>query len=43
MACHTIDASTGYVAPFGAIAEESMRVAAEICIYTNANLTFEEL
>jgi len=26
-----------------AIAEESMRVAAEICIYTNANLTFEEL
>jgi ATP-dependent HslUV protease subunit HslV len=25
------------------IAEESMRVAAEICIYTNANLTLEEL
>ena len=25
------------------IAEESMRVAAEICIYTTANLTFEEL
>jgi ATP-dependent HslUV protease, peptidase subunit HslV len=31
----TLDART--------IAEESMRVAAEICIYTNANLTFEEL
>ena len=26
-----------------AIAEESMRVAAEICIYTNGNLTVEEL
>jgi ATP-dependent HslUV protease subunit HslV len=25
------------------IAEESMRVAAEICIYTNGNLTIEEL
>jgi ATP-dependent HslUV protease subunit HslV len=25
------------------IAEESMRVAAEICIYTNTNLTIEEL
>ncbi len=25
------------------IAEESMKLAAEICIYTNANLTFEEL
>jgi ATP-dependent HslUV protease, peptidase subunit HslV len=31
----TLDART--------IAEESMRVAAEICIYTNANLTLEEL
>jgi ATP-dependent HslUV protease, peptidase subunit HslV len=26
-----------------AIAEESMRIAADICIYTNANLTIEEL
>jgi ATP-dependent HslUV protease subunit HslV len=26
-----------------AIAEESMRIAAELCIYTNANLTVEEL
>ena len=26
-----------------AIAEESMRVASEICIYTNAVLTIEEL
>ena len=25
------------------IAEEAMKLAAEICIYTNANLTFEEL
>jgi ATP-dependent HslUV protease, peptidase subunit HslV len=25
------------------IAEESMRIAADICIYTNANLTIEEL
>jgi ATP-dependent HslUV protease subunit HslV len=25
------------------IAEESMRIAAEICIYTNSNLTVEEL
>jgi ATP-dependent HslUV protease subunit HslV len=25
------------------IAEEAMRVAAEICIYTNPNLTIEEL
>jgi ATP-dependent HslUV protease subunit HslV len=25
------------------IAEESMRIAAEICIYTNPNLTIEEL
>lgn len=25
------------------IAEESLKLAAEICIYTNANLTFEEL
>jgi ATP-dependent HslUV protease, peptidase subunit HslV len=31
----TLDART--------IAEESMRVAAEICIYTNGNLTVEEL
>ena len=26
-----------------AIAEESLRIAADICIYTNANLTIEEL
>ncbi len=26
-----------------AVAEEAMKLAAEICIYTNANLTFEEL
>lgn len=25
------------------VAEEAMKLAAEICIYTNANLTFEEL
>ena len=25
------------------IAEEAMRIAADICIYTNANLTIEEL
>jgi ATP-dependent HslUV protease subunit HslV len=25
------------------IAEESMRIAADICIYTNPNLTIEEL
>jgi ATP-dependent HslUV protease, peptidase subunit HslV len=25
------------------VAEESLKLAAEICIYTNANLTFEEL
>ena len=25
------------------VAEEAMRVAAEICVFTNANLTFEEL
>jgi ATP-dependent HslUV protease subunit HslV len=29
--------------PARAIAEEAMKLAAEICIYTNANLTFEEL
>jgi ATP-dependent HslUV protease subunit HslV len=29
--------------PARAIAEEAMRLAAEICIYTNAHLTFEEL
>jgi ATP-dependent HslUV protease subunit HslV len=29
--------------PARAIAEESMKLAAEICIYTNANLTIEEL
>ena len=26
-----------------AVAEEAMKLAAEICIYTNAHLTFEEL
>jgi ATP-dependent HslUV protease subunit HslV len=26
-----------------AVTEESLKLAAEICIYTNANLTFEEL
>jgi ATP-dependent HslUV protease subunit HslV len=25
------------------IAEESMRIAADICVYTNSQLTFEEL
>jgi ATP-dependent HslUV protease subunit HslV len=29
--------------PARAIAEESLRIAADICIYTNANLTIEEL
>lgn len=29
--------------PARRIAEEAMKLAAEICIYTNANLTFEEL
>jgi ATP-dependent HslUV protease subunit HslV len=29
--------------PARQIAEEAMKLAAEICIYTNANLTFEEL
>jgi ATP-dependent HslUV protease subunit HslV len=29
--------------PARAVAEEAMKLAAEICIYTNANLTFEEL
>jgi ATP-dependent HslUV protease, peptidase subunit HslV len=29
--------------PARRVAEESMKLAAEICIYTNANLTFEEL
>ncbi len=29
--------------PARAIAEEAMKLAAEICIYTNAHLTFEEL
>ncbi len=29
--------------PARAIAEEAMKLAAEICIYTNANITFEEL
>jgi ATP-dependent HslUV protease, peptidase subunit HslV len=29
--------------PARSIAEESMKLAAEICIYTNANLTIEEL
>ena len=29
--------------PARRVAEESMKLAADICIYTNANLTFEEL
>lgn len=29
--------------PLRAVAEHAMRIAAEICIYTNANLTIEEL
>jgi ATP-dependent HslUV protease subunit HslV len=29
--------------PARAVAEEAMKLAGEICIYTNANLTFEEL
>ena len=29
--------------PARVVAEEAMKLAAEICIYTNANLTFEEL
>ncbi len=29
--------------PARAVAEEAMKLAAEICIYTNANLTFEEI
>ena len=29
--------------PARRVAEEAMRLAAEICIYTNANLTIEEL
>jgi ATP-dependent HslUV protease subunit HslV len=29
--------------PARAVAEEAMKLAAEICIYTNTNLTFEEL
>jgi ATP-dependent HslUV protease subunit HslV len=29
--------------PARQVAEESLKLAAEICIYTNANLTFEEL
>jgi ATP-dependent HslUV protease subunit HslV len=29
--------------PARQVAEEAMRLAAEICIYTNANLTIEEL
>ncbi|HUL58827.1 MAG TPA: ATP-dependent protease subunit HslV [Anaeromyxobacteraceae bacterium] len=29
--------------PARAVAEEAMKLAAEICIFTNANLTFEEL
>jgi len=29
--------------PARQVAEEAMKLAAEICIYTNANLTFEEL
>jgi ATP-dependent HslUV protease subunit HslV len=29
--------------PARAIAEESLRIAADICIYTNSNLTIEEL
>ena len=29
--------------PARAVAEEALKLAAEICIYTNSHLTFEEL